>query len=196
MNSSWLLRTRVQNQLGLSSTVSVARASSACKSASRVGRSNSAQCHIGDAKLSPLPSCLPGHRWRPVAASRTVPAAGAGFGAAQPDDFRSAELDVSNAVSPDMAATVARSKGLSGLAARLVFGTALGVVGALVILTGGWCYMLCACFIAYQASQEYFGFLTSKARSQSFLADAVARHTFPSRFPIAAGSFLPGTGSP
>lgn len=64
-----------------------------------------------------------------------------------------------------MAATVARSKGLSGLAARVIFGSALALVGSLVILTGGWCYVLCACFIAYQASQEYFGFLTSKGIS-------------------------------
>ena len=53
-------------------------------------------------------------------------------------------------------------KGLTGLAARIVFGLLLGVSGAIVILTGGWFYMAIACLVAYQASQEYFGFVTSK----------------------------------
>ena len=54
-------------------------------------------------------------------------------------------------------------KGLTGLAARIVFGLLLGVSGAVVILTGGYFYMGIACLVAYQASQEYFGFVTSKA---------------------------------
>lgn len=72
--------------------------------------------------------------------------------------------DGNSPVAPLSSATAAavQSKGLTGLAARVVFGTLLGLAGALVILTGGWCYMISACFVAYQASKEYFGFLTSK----------------------------------
>ena len=118
-------------------------------------------------------------RLRPaVDTSQTSCCASAGFGAAAPDDFRSAELDVTKAIKAETAATAARSKGLSGLAARVVFGTALGIVGALVILTGGWCYMLCACFVAYQASQEYFGFLTSKVSQRSLNPSKLAMGVF------------------
>ncbi len=103
---------------------------------------------------------------KPGAARQTAVAVGASADFA-PDDFRSADMvaDGSTPVAPltpASAAAAVQSKGLTGLAARVVFGTLLGAAGALVILTGGWCYMISACFVAYQASKEYFGFLTSK----------------------------------
>lgn len=101
----------------------------------------------------------------------TASAASADFASGAAEDFRSADMvaDSSSPIaplSPAAAAAAVQSKGLTGLAARVVFGTALGVAGALVILTGGWCYMISACFVAYQASREYFGFLTSKGISE------------------------------
>ena len=106
---------------------------------------------------------------RPVhaVARQSASAASADFASGAAEDFRSADMVADGStpiapLSPMAAGAAAQRKGLSGLAARIVFGTALGVAGALVILTGGWCYMISACFVAYQASREYFGFLTSK----------------------------------
>lgn len=70
----------------------------------------------------------------------------------------------SPAVAPVSPLPALPRKQLSGLAARVVFGVLLGLSGAVVILSGGLFYMGIACLVAYQASQEYFGFLTSKVR--------------------------------
>lgn len=160
MNQSGLLQIPLRQPL--TSASSSAAAAASCRS-SRANKPATSRSFVCDHSCAPtwLSPQLPTLRPSP-AACRTVLSASAGFSPAAPDDFRSTELNVTNTASPDLAARVARSRGLSGLAARIVFGTALGVAGALVILTGGWCYMICACFIAYQASQEYFGFLTSK----------------------------------
>lgn len=160
MNQSGLLQKLQRQPLIAPSYFAGAAASSRKWRANWPAITRSFVCDFNNTPKRPCPQ-LPTLRPAP-AACKTLPSASAGFSSAAPDDFRSAELDVTKAASPDLAAAVAQSKGLSGLAARLVFGTALGVGGALVILTGGWCYMICACFIAYQASQEYFGFLTSK----------------------------------
>jgi hypothetical protein len=108
-----------------------------------------------------------GIRPRHAGARQPVSAASADFASGAAEDFRSADMVADGStpiapLSPAAAAATVQNKGLSGLAARVVFGTVLGVAGALVILTGGWCYMISACFVAYQASREYFGFLTSK----------------------------------
>lgn len=121
-----------------------------------------------------------GIRPKPAAARHTASAASADFASGAAEDFRSADMvaDSSNPIapiSPAAAAAAVQSKGLTGLAARVVFGTALGVAGALVILTGGWCYMISACFVAYQASREYFGFLTSKVRAKPVIAAGCIR---------------------
>ena len=105
-------------------------------------------------------------------ARQSASAASADFASGAAEDFRSADMVADGStpiapLSPLAAGAAAQRKGLSGLAARIVFGTALGVAGALVILTGGWCYMISACFVAYQASREYFGFLTSKVRTRA-----------------------------
>lgn len=49
---------------------------------------------------------------------------------------------------------------------RIVSSTVLGLLGAVIIVAGGWPYCLTACLVAYQASQEFFGFVTSKGISQ------------------------------
>jgi hypothetical protein len=105
-------------------------------------------------------------------ARQSASAASADFASGAAEDFRSADMVADGStpiapLSPMAAGAAAQRKGLSGLAARIVFGTALGVAGALVILTGGWCYMISACFVAYQASREYFGFLTSKVHNHA-----------------------------
>lgn len=114
---------------------------------------------------------------RHAGARQTTSAASAGFASGAADDFRSADMVADNSspiapLSPAAAAAAVQSKGWSGLAVRVVFGTALGVAGALVILTGGWSYMISACFVAYQASREYFGFLTSKVCAPAACAEA------------------------
>lgn len=70
----------------------------------------------------------------------------------------------SPAVAPVSPLPALPRKQLSGFAARVVFGVLLGLAGVVVILSGGAFYMGIACLVAYQASQEYFGFLTSKVR--------------------------------
>lgn len=45
----------------------------------------------------------------------------------------------------------------------------LGALGAVVIAFGGLPYCLAACLVAYQSSQEYFGFVTSKGISQGMM---------------------------
>jgi len=83
-------------------------------------------------------------------------------------DFSQADIvGPSPVVAPVAPLPALPRKGLTGLAARIVFGVLLGVSGAIVILTGGWFYMAIACLVAYQASQEYFGFVTSKVGSHT-----------------------------
>ena len=41
----------------------------------------------------------------------------------------------------------------------------LGILGAAVILAGGWTFTLVTCLVTYQASQEFFGFVTSQGIS-------------------------------
>lgn len=56
----------------------------------------------------------------------------------------------------------AAKKGPSSLAKRAVFGTILGLGGAVVIVAGGWLYAAVTCLVAYQASQELVGLVTAK----------------------------------
>lgn len=55
-----------------------------------------------------------------------------------------------------------RGKGLGSLALRTIFGTILGLLGAVVITAGGWLFTGAVCLVAYQATQEFFGFMTCK----------------------------------
>ena len=59
-----------------------------------------------------------------------------------------------------------RGKGLGSLALRSIFGTVLGLLGAVVITAGGWLFTGAVCLVAYQATQEFFGFVTSKGVSE------------------------------
>lgn len=52
--------------------------------------------------------------------------------------------------------------GLSRLTTRILFGTLMGAAGAAVILAGGWVFTGVTCLVVYQASQEFYGFVTSK----------------------------------
>jgi phosphatidate cytidylyltransferase len=64
------------------------------------------------------------------------------------------------------AADAAGKKPSSNFAKRVVFGLILGLGGAAVVAAGGVPYLLVALLVVYQATQEYFGFITSKGISQ------------------------------
>lgn len=63
---------------------------------------------------------------------------------------------------PSATASPLQSPVSAGLANRVVFGVLLGGAGALVILAGGWIFATVCCLAVYQASQEYYGFITSQ----------------------------------
>jgi phosphatidate cytidylyltransferase len=56
-------------------------------------------------------------------------------------------------------------KGMSSLAKRAIFGTILGLSGAVVIVFGGWLYATVACLVAFQCSQEFIGLVNAKGIS-------------------------------
>lgn len=56
-----------------------------------------------------------------------------------------------------------QSRGLGSLTSRIVSGSILGLGGGLIILAGGWIFTVATCLVAYQATQEFYGFITSKA---------------------------------
>lgn len=60
------------------------------------------------------------------------------------------------------AAAAAPVKKRSSLVNRAIFGTILGLSGAVVIVTGGWLYAAVTCLVAYQVSQELIGMVTAK----------------------------------
>mmetsp|Transcript_11513 Transcript_11513/g.20417 ORF Transcript_11513/g.20417 Transcript_11513/m.20417 type:complete len:414 (+) Transcript_11513:93-1334(+) len=54
----------------------------------------------------------------------------------------------------------------SGFANRVLFGTLLGLVGGLVVLVGKLPFLGVIMFVTYQATQEYYGFITSAGISK------------------------------
>ena len=56
----------------------------------------------------------------------------------------------------------AQSRGLGHVTNRILFGSVLGLGGGLIILAGGWWFTAATCLVAYQATQEFYGFITSK----------------------------------
>ena len=58
----------------------------------------------------------------------------------------------------------AQSRGLGHVTNRILFGSVLGLGGGLIILAGGWWFTAATCLVAYQATQEFYGFITSKVR--------------------------------
>ena len=78
------------------------------------------------------------------------------------------------AVGPQPSAAVPlRPLELNRLTTRVLFGSLMGAAGAAVILAGGWVFTAVTCAVVYQASQEFYGFVTSKVRPRS-QAQAVA----------------------
>lgn len=75
-----------------------------------------------------------------------------------------------------------RGKGLGSLALRIIFGSVLGAAGAIVITAGGWLFTSAVCLVAYQATQEFFGFMYSKSASEG--------HSPPSRIVTALTTVL------
>ena len=57
----------------------------------------------------------------------------------------------------------AQSRGLGSLTSRILYGSVLGLGGGLLILAGGWWFTAATCLVSYQATQEFYGFITSKA---------------------------------
>ncbi|KAK9909078.1 hypothetical protein WJX75_006881 [Coccomyxa subellipsoidea] len=69
-------------------------------------------------------------------------------------------------VAPQQAeAEPVQSRGLGSLTSRIVSGSILGLGGGLIILAGGWVFTVATCLVAYQATQEFYGFVTSKGIS-------------------------------
>ena len=82
--------------------------------------------------------------------SRAQPEAVAG---SLPADARTGLPDLP---APELPAA-AQGKSLGSLALRVIFGTALGAVGLVVITGGGWTFTLAVCLIVYQATQVRHG---------------------------------------
>lgn len=79
-----------------------------------------------------------------------------------------ANRDLSEGANPTQisdAGAAPTPKGLSSLAKRAIFGTILGVSGAVVIILGGWLYATATCLVAYQCSQEFIGLVNAKGIS-------------------------------
>ena len=154
--NSWILR---DERLVCSGTAS--SASLKCKGGPKQWQIRHAPQAAAAGRRGPR-SGIPPHRRRQGDFPGTASAgANADFSAA---DIVNPSLATSASVAPIAPVPAIPRKGLTGLAARVVFGVLLGLSGAVVILTGGKVYMGIACLVAYQASQEYFGFLTSKVR--------------------------------
>ena len=62
--------------------------------------------------------------------------------------------------------TAEKPKGPSSLPKRALFGTILGISGAVVILLGGWVYAAATCLVAFQCSKEFMGLVNAKGISE------------------------------
>lgn len=91
---------------------------------------------------------------RPLPATAAADAGGAADGGS--DDAAAAAADADAPAPP---------KKSSSLAKRAVFGTILGLGGAVVILVGDWLYAAAACLVAFQCSKEYVGLVNAKGMS-------------------------------
>lgn len=82
------------------------------------------------------------------------------------DESSSSEIESVDTISDGTPpATTPAPRGLSSLAKRAIFGTILGLGGAVVILFGGWLYAGAACLVAYQCSKEFTGLVNAKGIS-------------------------------
>jgi phosphatidate cytidylyltransferase len=92
---------------------------------------------------------------RPLPAAASADAGGSA-------DASSSGSDASGAAAADAAVVPKKS---SSLTKRAVFGTILGLGGAVVILVGDWLYAAAACLVAFQCSKEYVGLVNAKGIS-------------------------------
>ncbi|PRW05876.1 Phosphatidate cytidylyltransferase [Chlorella sorokiniana] len=93
-----------------------------------------------------------------LAADAAAAAAAAGAAAQQ----HVQQADAAAAAAAEDAADEQPKKKGGSLAKRVVFGTILGLSGAVVIVTGGWLYGAVACLAAFQCSKEYIGMVSAK----------------------------------
>jgi hypothetical protein len=74
----------------------------------------------------------------------------------------SADAGIPVVASQQAGAEPVQSRGLGSLTSRILSGSVLGLAGGLIILAGGWVFTAATCLVAYQATQEFYGFITSK----------------------------------
>ncbi len=74
----------------------------------------------------------------------------------------SADAGIPVVASQQAGAEPVQSRGLGSLTSRILSGSVLGLGGGLIILAGGWVFTTATCLVAYQATQEFYGFITSK----------------------------------
>lgn len=74
----------------------------------------------------------------------------------------SADAGIPVVASQQAGAEPVHSRGLGSLTSRILSGSVLGLAGGLIILAGGWVFTVATCLVAYQATQEFYGFITSK----------------------------------
>ena len=74
----------------------------------------------------------------------------------------SADAGIPVVASQQAGAEPVQSRGLGSLTSRILSGSVLGLGGGLIILAGGWVFTIATCLVAYQATQEFYGFITSK----------------------------------
>ncbi|CAL5219137.1 g913 [Coccomyxa viridis] len=77
----------------------------------------------------------------------------------------SADAGIPVVASQQAGAEPVQSRGLGSLTSRILSGSVLGLAGGLIILAGGWVFTVATCLVAYQATQEFYGFITSKGIS-------------------------------
>ena len=90
----------------------------------------------------------------------------------------SADAGIPVVASQQAGAEPVQSRGLGSLTSRILSGSVLGLSGGLIILAGGWVFTVATCLVAYQATQEFYGFITSKVSLKT---------------PLPRPLFIPGT---
>lgn len=93
------------------------------------------------------------HHSRPQYTRSCIVASAAEFSKSSEDDTDS---------NPSLQDTTPPRKSVNSLAKRAIFGSILGVSGAIVIIVGGWLYAAVACLVAFQCSKEFIGLVSAK----------------------------------
>jgi len=108
---------------------------------------------------SPIPRSSSTSRRRATTSTTKVAAAASSSASFSSADYEDITDSPSTSIDPS---TEPKKKGSSSLAKRAVFGTVLGLTGAVVIVIGGWLYAAVTCLVAYQCSRELSGLLNAK----------------------------------